>query len=160
MNIYEIAKQLKADGYKVQYPSTDTHNEAIFAEINGKSMNIDCDAEYDDVIDRIKALGDSEVRGERLSHGGHRPGAGRPATGANPTRTYRLSDEENEKVREFIKNMREAKKMDKKMVVCTNCKNCSADINKPFTTKFCYEYQRNCAGKDAIDCKHFDPRNI
>ncbi len=39
-------------------------------------------------------------------HGGPRPGAGRPATGAKPNRTMRLSDEEYEKVKEFVKQLR------------------------------------------------------
>lgn len=38
--------------------------------------------------------------------GGKRPGAGRPATGAKPNRTIRLSDEEYEKVKEFVKQLR------------------------------------------------------
>ncbi len=38
--------------------------------------------------------------------GGKRPGAGRPATGAKPNRTMRLSDEEYEKVKAFVKQLR------------------------------------------------------
>jgi hypothetical protein len=39
-------------------------------------------------------------------HGGNRPGAGRPATGAKPNRTFRLDDEEYAKVKAFIKSIR------------------------------------------------------
>jgi|GEM_PF-3451584 len=42
-----------------------------------------------------------------VGHGGKRPGAGRPATGAKPNRTFRLDDEEYEKVKEYIKTLRE-----------------------------------------------------
>jgi hypothetical protein len=46
------------------------------------------------------------VLSEEKRHGGHRPGAGRPATGSKPTRTFRLDDDENVKVRKFIKSIR------------------------------------------------------
>lgn len=45
-----------------------------------------------------------------IKHGGHREGAGRPATGAKPNRTFRLTDEEYQKVKEFIKSMRKEEK--------------------------------------------------
>ncbi|MDD3157275.1 hypothetical protein [Anaeromusa sp.] len=40
-------------------------------------------------------------------HGGKRKGAGRPATGAMPTRAIRMTDEEHAKVKEFLKCHRE-----------------------------------------------------
>ena len=40
-------------------------------------------------------------------HGGARKGAGRPATGAMPTRTIRMTDDEHAKVKEFLKRTRE-----------------------------------------------------
>ena len=45
------------------------------------------------------------------SWGGKRQNAGRPATGAKPNRTFRLSDAEYEAVKEFIKNLRSESKM-------------------------------------------------
>jgi hypothetical protein len=38
--------------------------------------------------------------------GGHREGAGRPATGAMPSRTIRMTDDEYAKVKEFLKQIR------------------------------------------------------
>jgi hypothetical protein len=38
--------------------------------------------------------------------GGHREGAGRPATGAMPNRTIRMTDEEYVKVKAFLKELR------------------------------------------------------
>lgn len=46
---------------------------------------------------------------QKQSWGGKRPGSGRPATGAKPNRTFRLTDEEHEKVKEFIKQLRKGK---------------------------------------------------
>lgn len=40
------------------------------------------------------------------SWGGRRPGAGRPATGAMPNRTIRMTDEEYIKVKEYLKQLR------------------------------------------------------
>lgn len=40
------------------------------------------------------------------THGGPRPGAGRPATGAMPSRAIRMTDEEYIKVKEFLKELR------------------------------------------------------
>jgi len=43
-------------------------------------------------------------------HGGKRPGAGRPATGAMPPRSIRMTDEEYELVKQFLKELRSNKK--------------------------------------------------
>jgi hypothetical protein len=43
-------------------------------------------------------------------HGGSRKGAGRPATGHNPNRTIRMSDDEYVKVKEFLKHLRASQK--------------------------------------------------
>jgi hypothetical protein len=43
-------------------------------------------------------------------HGGRRKGAGRPATGAMPNRTIRMTDDEYEKVKEFLKELRNSSK--------------------------------------------------
>lgn len=44
------------------------------------------------------------------SWGGRRPGAGRPATGAMPNRTIRMTDDEYQKVKEFLKELRASQK--------------------------------------------------
>jgi hypothetical protein len=41
-----------------------------------------------------------------VTWGGHREGAGRPATGAMPSRTIRMTDDEYAKVKEFLKQLR------------------------------------------------------
>ena len=43
--------------------------------------------------------------------GGNRPGAGRPATGAMPTRAIRCTDEEYQRIKEYLKKVREGSKM-------------------------------------------------
>lgn len=40
------------------------------------------------------------------SWGGRRPGAGRPKTGAMPSKTIRMTDEEYVKVKEYLKTLR------------------------------------------------------
>jgi hypothetical protein len=44
------------------------------------------------------------------THGGRRPGAGRPATGTKPTRTIRMTDEEYLKVKDYLKQLRASQK--------------------------------------------------
>jgi len=47
-----------------------------------------------------------DVEEDESTHGGPREGAGRPATGAKPNRTFRLTDDEYKKVKEFINQLR------------------------------------------------------
>ena len=42
----------------------------------------------------------------KTARGGKRPGAGRKATGRKPNRTFRLNDDEFEKVKKFIEDLR------------------------------------------------------
>jgi hypothetical protein len=44
------------------------------------------------------------------THGGPREGAGRPKTGAMPTRAIRMTDEEFSKVKEYLKQIRASQK--------------------------------------------------
>ena len=47
------------------------------------------------------------LEGDTLNtHGGARPGAGRPATGAKRPRAIRLDDDEYDQVKEFLKKIR------------------------------------------------------
>lgn len=45
----------------------------------------------------------------KTTHGGRRPGAGRPKTGAMPSRTIRMKDDEYQKVKEYLKTLRASK---------------------------------------------------
>lgn len=65
--------------------------------------------ELDQVMDSYEAT----VLKQKVTHeeyrkfwGGPREGAGRPATGAMPSRTIRMTDDEYIKVKEFLKKLR------------------------------------------------------
>ena len=109
MKMYEIARQLKQDGYEVKYHSTDSRNEQIIVSVEDKGLNIDADAEYESVLEAIEELKNSDKRGERLSSwGGPRPGSGRPPVGTEKRkpRAIRLTDAEYENVMEFVKTLK------------------------------------------------------
>ena len=46
---------------------------------------------------------------KKATWGGRRPGAGRPKTGAMPSKTIRMTDEEYVKIKEFLKELRASK---------------------------------------------------
>jgi hypothetical protein len=46
---------------------------------------------------------------KKTTWGGRRPGAGRPKTGAMPSRTIRMTDQEYIKVKEYLKTLRASK---------------------------------------------------
>jgi hypothetical protein len=47
---------------------------------------------------------------KKTTWGGRRPGAGRPKTGAMPSKTIRMTDEEYIKVKEYLKELRASQK--------------------------------------------------
>lgn len=49
---------------------------------------------------------------ETNHHGGRRQGAGRPATGAMPTKAIRMTEEEYEIVKKFLADLRSKSKTD------------------------------------------------
>lgn len=64
---------------------------------------------YESVGDSLKGKeAESAYRAaqNQVTWGGHRKGAGRPATGAMPSRTIRMTDDEYAKVKEFLKQLR------------------------------------------------------
>jgi hypothetical protein len=54
----------------------------------------------------INFIKKSNEKMEADSHGGFREGAGRPKTGAMPSKTIRMTDEEYIKVKEYLKDLR------------------------------------------------------
>jgi hypothetical protein len=47
---------------------------------------------------------------KKTTWGGRRPGAGRPKTGAMPSKTIRMTDDEYTKVKEYLKELRTSQK--------------------------------------------------
>ena len=101
----EIIKQLKEDGYTVQFPSIDTYHQAAFVMIEGQCLNIDTDADYEDVLAAIESIKTEKYNARLSSWGGAREGAGRPSTGRKQCKFY-LTEEEKESVKEYIAQLR------------------------------------------------------
>ena len=101
----EIEKQLKEDGYKVEYRSIDTYHQHTFVIVEGQCLNIDTDADYEDVLAAIESIKTEKYNARLSSWGGAREGAGRPSTGRKQCKFY-LSEDEKEKVKEYIAQLR------------------------------------------------------